>query len=149
MGEFDAGQGSGWMITHNGIFINQGASQFTVKNGDVIQWQYTCQLGKDIGDPFYDDKKEEEEVKDVTTSTGTSGSAGATTTTPTDVKLDEEASTATATVTRENVAETIRQAAENNVSEIVVQVSAADRAEGICSARRKNAIPYSSFFILH
>ncbi len=52
-GEFDAGVGSGWMITLNKTFIEYGASEFEVKNGDVIEWQYTCQLGKDIGDPFY------------------------------------------------------------------------------------------------
>ena len=53
MGEFDAGVGSGWMVTLNGWFINQGASEFSVKNGDVIQWLYTCQLGADIGDTSY------------------------------------------------------------------------------------------------
>ena len=53
MAEFDAGQGSGWMITHNDVFINQGASEFTVKDGDVVEWKYTCQLGADIGDPFH------------------------------------------------------------------------------------------------
>lgn len=48
-GEFSAGNGSGWMITLNEWFINQGASEFKVKNGDIIRWQYTCQLGADIG----------------------------------------------------------------------------------------------------
>ena len=52
-GEFDAGAGSGWMITLNKDFIKYGASDFKVKNGDTIKWQYTCQLGEDIGDPFY------------------------------------------------------------------------------------------------
>ena len=52
-GEFDAGSGSGWMITLNTVFIEQGASEFEVKSGDVIRWQYTCQFGADIGDPFY------------------------------------------------------------------------------------------------
>ena len=55
-GEFDAGAGSGWMITWNDWFINKGASEFTVKDGDVVKWQYTCQLGADIGDDsFYGD----------------------------------------------------------------------------------------------
>lgn len=49
-GEFDAGVGSGWMITLNGVFINKGASEFAVHDGDVVKWQYTCQLGADIGD---------------------------------------------------------------------------------------------------
>ena len=52
-GEFDAGSGSGWMITLNKNFIKFGASEFEVNNGDVIKWQYTCQLGADIGDDFY------------------------------------------------------------------------------------------------
>lgn len=52
-GEFDAGAGSGWMITLNEEFIKYGASDFEVENGDVIKWQYTCQLGEDIGDSYY------------------------------------------------------------------------------------------------
>ena len=51
-GEFDAGTGSGWMITHNDWFIDKGASEFYVKDGDSIEWQYTCQLGADIGDTY-------------------------------------------------------------------------------------------------
>ncbi len=72
-GEFDAGSGSGWMITLNKTFIEYGASDFEVKNGDTIKWQYTCQLGADIGDPFYSGttsstvKKEEEKKEDETT----------------------------------------------------------------------------------
>lgn len=53
MGEFDAGVGSGWMITQNDIFIQMGASEFKVKDGDEIEWKYTCQLGADIGDTFF------------------------------------------------------------------------------------------------
>ncbi|MBQ8836104.1 MAG: S-layer homology domain-containing protein [Clostridia bacterium] len=59
-GEFDAGTGSGWMITLNNDFIEYGASEFEVANGDVIKWQYTCQLGSDIGDPFYSDSSSSE-----------------------------------------------------------------------------------------
>ncbi len=71
-GEFDAGTGSGWMITLNKEFIEYGASEYRVKNGDVIRWQYTCQLGEDIGDPFYtgktftepEENKEEEKTEE-------------------------------------------------------------------------------------
>ena len=67
-GEFDAGSGSGWMITLNKVFIQYGASEFEVANGDVIKWQYTCQLGADIGDDFYtggtSSTKKEEEKKE-------------------------------------------------------------------------------------
>ena len=52
MGEFDAGSGSGWMITLNGWFIDKSTAAFTVSNGDVIQWKYTCQVGADIGDTY-------------------------------------------------------------------------------------------------
>ncbi len=48
-GEFDAGGGSGWMVTWNNWFINMGASEFQADDGDIIKWQYTCQLGNDIG----------------------------------------------------------------------------------------------------
>ena len=58
-GEFDAGQGSGWMITQNDVFINKGASEFYVDNDDVIKWQYTCQLGADIGDTYTKELVEE------------------------------------------------------------------------------------------
>ena len=49
LGEFTNGNGSGWMITWNNWFINLGASEFQVEDGDIIKWQYTCQLGADIG----------------------------------------------------------------------------------------------------
>ena len=48
-GEFDAGEGSGWMVTLNDWFINQGASAFILEDGDIIEWQYTCRYGLDIG----------------------------------------------------------------------------------------------------
>ena len=48
-GEFYSGTKSGWMITLNNWFINMGASEFFVEDGDVIRWQNTCQLGADIG----------------------------------------------------------------------------------------------------
>ena len=69
MAEFDAGVGSGWMITQNGIFINQGASQFKVHDGDILKWQYTCQLGADIGDNSY--YKSVEDVIDLIDAIGT------------------------------------------------------------------------------
>ena len=48
--EFDCGDLSGWMFKVNGWFPNYGASQYNVKGGDVIDWVYTCDLGKDVGD---------------------------------------------------------------------------------------------------
>lgn len=48
--EFDCGQLSGWMYSVNGWFPNYGCSKYTVQDGDVINWVYTCNLGKDVGD---------------------------------------------------------------------------------------------------
>lgn len=47
--EFDCGELSGWMYSVNGEYPNYGCSQYTVKPGDVIEWHYTCDLGKDLG----------------------------------------------------------------------------------------------------
>lgn len=50
--EFDCGSLSGWMYEVNDWFPNYGCSRYEVKNGDVIEWQYTCNLGADI-DGYY------------------------------------------------------------------------------------------------
>lgn len=46
--EFDAGELSGWMYSVNGVFPNYGCSIYNLNDGDVIQWMYTCDLGKDL-----------------------------------------------------------------------------------------------------
>ena len=46
--EFDCGSLSGWMYSVNGKFYNYGSSEIKVNKGDVIKWEYTCDLGKDI-----------------------------------------------------------------------------------------------------
>jgi len=46
--EFDAGEQSGWMYSVNGEFPNYGCSGYTVTEGDVICWVYTCNLGDDV-----------------------------------------------------------------------------------------------------
>ena len=48
--EFDCGELSGWMYNVNGWFPNYGCSKYKVEDGDVINWVYTCDLGKDVGD---------------------------------------------------------------------------------------------------
>lgn len=50
--EFDCGAGSGWMYRVNGWFPNYGSSRYAVKDGDVIEWLYTCNLGRDIGGDY-------------------------------------------------------------------------------------------------
>lgn len=48
--EFDCGNESGWMYKVNGWFPNYGCSSYTLKDGDVIVWTYTCNgLGADVG----------------------------------------------------------------------------------------------------
>ena len=48
--EFDCGNESGWMYCVNDWFPNYGCSQYQLGDGDVIQWIYTCDLGRDVGD---------------------------------------------------------------------------------------------------
>lgn len=47
--EFDVGELSGWMYKVNEWFPNYGCSRYALKNGDVICWVYTCDLGHDVG----------------------------------------------------------------------------------------------------
>ena len=47
--EFDCGDLSGWTYQVNGWYPNYGCGQYAVKNGDVIEWNYTCNLGRDLG----------------------------------------------------------------------------------------------------
>lgn len=47
--EFDCGELSGWMYKVNDWFPNYGASRYKVKEGDIIEWVYTCNLGVDVG----------------------------------------------------------------------------------------------------
>ena len=52
--EFDCGSESGWMYKVNGWFPNYGCSAYTLKEGDVIVWCYTCNgLGADVGGGMY------------------------------------------------------------------------------------------------
>jgi hypothetical protein len=47
--EFDVGELSGWMYKVNGQFPDYGCSRCLLRDGDVIEWLYTCDLGRDIG----------------------------------------------------------------------------------------------------
>ena len=47
--EMDCGELSGWTYLVNGEGLNYGCSQYTMVNGDVIEWRYTCDLGRDVG----------------------------------------------------------------------------------------------------
>jgi len=47
--EFDVGPLSGWMYSVNGWFPNFGASRYLLSPGDVVEWVYTVDLGRDLG----------------------------------------------------------------------------------------------------
>jgi hypothetical protein len=47
--EFDHGAKSGWLYRVNGSIYSKSAGAFTLKDGDVIEWIYTLDLGRDIG----------------------------------------------------------------------------------------------------
>lgn len=53
--EFDGGRWSGWMYSVNGWYPNYGAGVYVLKGGDVIEWNYTCDLGKDLGQDWLGD----------------------------------------------------------------------------------------------
>ncbi len=55
--EFDCGDLSGWMYKVNGEFPNYGCSNYSLKDGDAVEWLYTCSFGDDIGG--YNDLSEE------------------------------------------------------------------------------------------
>jgi len=50
--EFDCGDLSGWMYSVNGEFPMFGMSQYQVKDGDVIEIMYTCDMGADVGNSY-------------------------------------------------------------------------------------------------
>ena len=47
--EFDCGPQSGWMYSVNGVHPGLGCSSYTLADGDVIVFHYTCDLGADLG----------------------------------------------------------------------------------------------------
>ena len=47
--EFDCGPQSGWMFSVNGVYPGLGCSAYTLADGDVIVFSYTCDLGADLG----------------------------------------------------------------------------------------------------
>ena len=47
--EFDCGNLSGWMYKVNGWFPNYGCSRYSLQDGDLVEWVYTCDLGRDVG----------------------------------------------------------------------------------------------------
>ena len=47
--EFSCGPLSGWMYRVDGEYPNYGCSKYELKDGQHIEWVYTCDLGRDVG----------------------------------------------------------------------------------------------------
>lgn len=50
--EMDAGELSGWLYRVNGEFQGIAASEYILKDGDVVEYLYTCDMGADVGNSF-------------------------------------------------------------------------------------------------
>lgn len=48
--EYDFGELSGWMYSVNGEFANVGCGEYKLAEGDRVVWEYTCELGNDLGE---------------------------------------------------------------------------------------------------
>ncbi|MDR1960773.1 MAG: DUF4430 domain-containing protein [Gracilibacteraceae bacterium] len=57
--EFDAGELSGWMYKVNGWFPNYGCSRYQLRDGDEVEWVYTCDLGRDVGEFWLGGQRDE------------------------------------------------------------------------------------------
>jgi Na+-transporting methylmalonyl-CoA/oxaloacetate decarboxylase gamma subunit len=47
--ELDCGELSGWVYKVNGFVPNYGCSRYQLQDGDIIEFVYTCNLGRDVG----------------------------------------------------------------------------------------------------
>ena len=46
--EYDFGDLSGWMYRVNGQFADVGCGEYTLADGDVVEWLYTREMGADL-----------------------------------------------------------------------------------------------------
>ncbi|WP_217593435.1 DUF4430 domain-containing protein [Cohnella sp. GbtcB17] len=56
--EFDKGAKSGWLFRVNGEFPGKSAGAVKLKAGDVVEWLYTLDMGKDVGKGTDGEEKE-------------------------------------------------------------------------------------------
>lgn len=47
--ENDCGSLSGWVYSVNDEFPDFSCSKYILKSGDIVEWRYTCELGRDVG----------------------------------------------------------------------------------------------------
>lgn len=64
LSEFDGGQKSGWMYSVNGVFPQVSAGIYTLLDGDVLRWQYTRNLGEDLGQVWNPEDEESGKAPD-------------------------------------------------------------------------------------
>ena len=50
--EKDFGDVSGWMYRVNGEYASVNAVNYTLQEGDFVEWLYTVDLGNDIGNEY-------------------------------------------------------------------------------------------------
>ena len=48
LAEKACGDLSGWMCRVNGVFADRSLKEYTLQDGDRVEWLYTCNLGKDL-----------------------------------------------------------------------------------------------------
>ena len=58
--EFSCGPLSGWQFQVNGKFPGVGCSNYKLEDKDRIEWIYTCDLGRDIGNEMKKEKQKED-----------------------------------------------------------------------------------------
>lgn len=46
--EFSVGAASGWQYFVNGEYINKSIGAYTLKDGDAVEFKFTCSLGADL-----------------------------------------------------------------------------------------------------
>ncbi|MGL4738534.1 MAG: DUF4430 domain-containing protein [Cellulosilyticaceae bacterium] len=51
--QYEKGPQSGWLYKVNGEVPDEGPGMYTLKQGDIIEWVYTTNLGKDVGADYY------------------------------------------------------------------------------------------------
>ncbi len=50
--EFSFGPLSGWMFRVNGTFAGSDSSAVKLQAGDSVEWVFTCDLGRDVGNSY-------------------------------------------------------------------------------------------------
>lgn len=50
--EFSCGPLSGWLFKVNGVFSSGDSAGCILNDGDIVEWVYSCDLGRDVGNPY-------------------------------------------------------------------------------------------------